>query len=64
MSLLLLTGTAWFLEEEREGETEQIPGNVLNLQTKEEFSRLTPLTYGTASGSDRMPASNVLLKIF
>ena len=33
-------------------------------KTEEEFPWLTPLKHGTGSGSDRMPASNVLLIMF
>ena len=38
-------------------------GSVLIGKTEEEFSLLTPLTYGSGSGSDRMPAFNELLRI-
>jgi hypothetical protein len=37
-------------------------GSVAICKTEEEFSWLTPLKYGTGSGSDRMPAFNELLQ--
>ena len=39
-------------------------GSVAICKAEEEFSWLTPLKHGTGSGSDRMPAFNVLLRMF